>query len=182
MIRKRQLAAAVAGALIAGLVLGSVSSGFAATAASSAPAQAVASCGLGLGSAMRDAGGRLLDVVAKATGLSTTEVAAKRAEGKSFTQIAAEKNVSQSTLIGEALKVRQQVLTEKVKSGAITQTQADTALDRMKTRLTERVADPTACTGTGAGPGSGGGAQRGAGAGRGSGGGRGARGGGACAN
>jgi hypothetical protein len=182
MIRKRQLAAAVAGALIAGLVLGSVSSGFAATAANSAPAQAVASCGLGLGGAMRDAGGRLLDVVAKATGFTTTEVAAKRAAGKSFTQIAAEKNVSANTLVGDALKVRQQVLTEKVKSGTITQSQADAALDRMKTRLTDRVADPTACTGAGMGSGGGSGAQRGAGAGGGAGGGRGARGGGACAN
>lgn len=184
MIRRRQLAAAVAGALVAGLVLGSVSSGFAATVAGSAPAQAIAGCGLGLGSAMRDAGGRLIDVVAKATGLAVTEVAAKRAEGKSFAQIAAEKNVSQSTLVSEALKVRQKVLTEKVSAGTITQSQADAALDRMKTRLTERVADPTACTGAGAGSGACGGAQRGAGggAGRGAGSGRGARGGGACVN
>jgi hypothetical protein len=180
MIGSKHRTAVLAGGLAVAIVLGSVSTGFAATAANSAPAQAVASCGIGVGSAVRSAGGRLLDVVAKLTGQTTTQVAAERASGKTFTQIAADKNVSSTTLVSEALKVREQVLTTKVKAGSITQSQADTALARMKTRVTERLTDPSACTGTGPGTGTGTGAGSGArngggsGAGTGSGTGRGA--------
>jgi hypothetical protein len=137
----------------------------------------VASCGIGVGSAVRSASGRLLDVVAKLTGQTTEQVAAERATGKTFTQIAADKNVSSAALVGEALKVREQVLATKVKAGSITQAQADTALTTMKTRITQRVSDPTACTGTGSGGGSGTGTCDGTGTGKAAGG-RGAGGGG----
>ena len=158
----KRVTAAIAGALVAGVVLGSVVSGYAAAPTTAAPAAktgVVAACGaagLRLGAAMRDSGGRMLDVVAKLTGTSTADVQAKRAAGKTFAQIAAEKNVSSSAVVAEALKVRQSLLAEKVKAGAITQAQADTALANMKTRLTERVdtANPD-CDGTGNGSGGG---------------------------
>lgn len=178
MIGSKRRTAILAGGLAVAIVLGSVSTGFAATAANSAPAQAVASCGIGVGSAVRSAGGRLLDVVAKLTGQTTEQVAAARASGKTFTQIAADKNVSSTAVVSEALKVREQALTTKVKAGSITQSQADTALATMKTRVTQRLADPTACTGTGTGTGTGAGSGArtggGSGAGTGSGTGRGA--------
>lgn len=172
----------VAGALVAGLVLGSVASAFAANATTpTTPVQAVAACGLGLGNTMRSAGGRLLDVVAKLTGQTTAQVQAERATGKTFTQIAADKNISAATVVDEALQVRQAVLAEQVKSGAITQAQADAALATMKTRLTQRVSDPSACAGGGAGGGAAGGAGCGMGrGGAGGGAGRGAGCGGSC--
>jgi len=168
-----RITASIAGALVAGVVLGSVVSGYAATAKTTAPASglvgACGAAGLQLGSAMRTGGGRLLDIVAKLTGMSTADVSAKRAEGKTFAQIAAEKNVDSAAVVAEALKVRESLLASKVKSGAITQAQADAALANMKTRLTQRVDTANAdCDGTGTGAGKGG-AGKGRGAGKGTG-------------
>jgi len=163
----KRIVALVAAALVVGLVTGNVASGFAATTTAGNGSGA----GLRLGATMRESGGRLLDVVAKLTGSSTEAVVAERKAGKSFTQIAAASNIKASTVVDEALKARTAVLAEKVKSGAITQAQADAAAANMKTRLTSRVDSVnTACDGTGAG----------AGAGRGQGGVRGAGRGGAC--
>jgi hypothetical protein len=160
-----------------GLVAGNVASSFAATATTT---NAGTGTGLRLGATMRDSGGRLLDVVAKLTGTSTDAVVAERKAGKTFTQIAAAKNIKASAVVEEALKVRTTVLAEKVKSGAITQTQADAAAANMKTRLTTRVDSVnTACDGTGSGSGAGGGKGGGRGMGGGQGGGRG-MGGGTC--
>src|SRR5512137_1559579 len=94
-----RIAALIAAALVAGLALGTVASGFAATPAVNRTAAASATApgaglGLRLGASVRDAGGRLIDVVAKLTGLSATEVQAKRTAGQSFEQIAASKDVS----------------------------------------------------------------------------------------
>jgi hypothetical protein len=179
-----RVAALIAAALVAGLVLGTVATGFAATPAvnrTGATATATApgaGLGLRLGASVRDAGGRLMDVVAKLTGLSVADVQAKRAEGQSLEQIAASKDVSADKVIAQALAVRKQLLDEKVKAGVITQAQADAALANMKARLESRIANTAACTGQGAGGGCGGG---GCGGGMGGGMGRGAGGcGGAC--
>ena len=145
----KRITALVAAALVMGLVAGNVVSSFAATATTTS---AGSGTGLRLGVAMRDSGGRLLDVVAKLTGTSTGAVVAERQAGKTYTQIAAAKNIKASAVVDEALKVRTTVLTAKVKSGAITQAQADAALANMKTRLTERVSSVnTSCDGTGSG-------------------------------
>lgn len=172
----KRVTAAVAGALVAGVVLGSVVSGYAAAPKTVAPAAksgVVAACGaagLRLGSAMRDSGGRVLDVVAKLTGTSAADVQTKRAAGKTFSQIAAEKNISSAAVVAEALKVHTSLLADKVTAGAITQVQADAALSNMETNLKTRVdtANPDR-DGTGSGSGSGMGAGRGRGAGNGSG-------------
>ena len=173
---KTRTAAFIAAALVAGLVAGNVISGWAAPAQSGA-STATAACsggGLRLGAAMRDAGGRLADVVADLTGQSVEDVVAKRAEGESFADIAAEKGVSADKVVDEALSVRKQLLETKVTSGDITQDQADAALDRVQERLTDRV---SSTDGTCNGDGSGGGRGRG---GRGMGGRGGAGCGGAC--
>ena len=125
----------------------------------------------------------MLDVVAKLTGTTAADVQTKRAAGKTFAQIAAEKNVSSSAVVAEALKVRKTLLDKKVADGTITQAQADTALGNMKTRLTDRVNTANAdCDGTGAGAGGGGGKGGGMGRGRGAGGMGGGRGAGCGAN
>ncbi len=160
-------AALVIAALVVGLVAGNV---VGATAAPSKDAARGETTPLGLrfGPAMRDAGGRLADVVAKLTGQTADEVLSQRMSGKSLADIAAEKDVSTATVIGEALKVRELMLAERVKAGAITEAQAQAALERMETRLSERVvANGASCDGAGgrgARQGRGGGRRAGAGA------------------
>jgi len=162
-VTRTKIFAFVAGALVAGAVLGSVTSGYAATTGSTTTNPAVAACaglGLRMGSAVRDGGGRLLDVVAKLTGKTTDEVTAERQAGKTMAQIGAEKNVSETAIVDSALKVRADVLAAKVKSGAITQSQADAALSTMKTRLSDRVTSTsTGCDGAGNRAGNGGGGR-----------------------
>ncbi len=165
--------------LVLGLVLGNVlSSGATPSADTTAPAR-VTGMGLRLGSAMRDAGGRLSDVVAKLTGLDADEVEDQHQAGTSFAAIAKTKGVTSDELVTEALKVREQLLDARVKAGDITQAQADDALARMKDRLTDRVDSTDVGRGMG-GRGMGGRGQGGCGGGGGRmGGGRGA-GSGAC--
>ena len=165
--------------LVLGLVLGNVLSSGAAPSSDTTAQSGVTGLGLRLGGAMRDAGGRLSDVVAKLTGLDADEVEDQRHAGTSFAAIAKTKGVTSDELVAEALKVRKQLLDEKVKAGAITQAQADDALDRMKDRLGDRVDSTDAGRGMG-GRGMGGRGQGGCGGGRmGGGAGRGA-GAGAC--
>lgn len=150
-MKKRNVIALVGAALVMGLVTGTVATGFAATSKPATTAgSAAAACGLRLGGAMRDAGGRLSDVVAKLTGLDADDVQASRTAGESFADIADAKGVSADAVVDEALKVREGVLAERVQSGAITQEQADAALAQMETRLTDRVNSTDAgCTGNG---------------------------------
>ena len=75
-MKMRKTVALVAAALVLGLVVGNVASGFAApTTRPATSTVAPERLGLRLGPAMRDAGGRLIDVVAKLTGLTADEVA-----------------------------------------------------------------------------------------------------------
>lgn len=144
MNKKRAMAIAAA-ALVAGLAIGNMASAFAARGAE-VPQQnrggksaACEGSGLKLGPMMRDAGGRMLDIVADLTGLSADEVAAKRAEGESIADIAASAGVSADEVVAAALDARKAALDEMVAAGTITQEQADAALARMSDRISERV-------------------------------------------
>ena len=170
----KRVITAVAAALVVGVVAGNVVSGWAAAPTASAPRAAItatapAGLGLRLGAAMQAGGARLSDIVAKLTGLPVADVTAKRAAGTSYAEIAASKDVSSAKVIEESLKARETILAEKVKAGVITSEQADAALARMKTRLTERVAaTDDSCAGAGGGGrGMGGGQGRGMGGGQG---------------
>lgn len=159
-MNKKRLASMLAAALVLGVVGGNVISGWAApaTSATATPtvASTIANCGLGIGASMRSAGGRLADVVAKLTGQSVADVTATRRAGTSWAKVAEAKGVSSSAVVDEALKVRAAALAGRVKSGAMTQAQADNALATMKARLTERVTSADAsCNGAGGGRGAG---------------------------
>ncbi len=130
--------ALIAAGLVAGLVLGSIGAAFAAAPASTATTTA-AGAGYGIGASLRGAGGRLIDVVAKLTGLSVDDVRAKRASGQSIADIAKAEGVEASAVVDEALAVRKAVLDAKVASGDLTQDQADAIYAQMRERLTERV-------------------------------------------
>jgi len=152
-MKRARIASLVAAALVAGVVAGSAASGFAAGPTDATPTSTTATgMGLRLGGAMRGAGGRLADIVAKLTGLDVDDVQAKRADGTSFADVAASKGVSVDKVADEALSVREDVLDAKVEDGSISQDQADDALDRMQGRLIERIqATDGGCAGTGGG-------------------------------
>jgi len=172
----RRVAAIVVSAALLGLMVGTVTSGYAATGApATTPVvtseSATPGLGIRLGAMLRDAGARLADVVADLTGTSVDEVMEGRQAGESYADIAAESGVTTEAVIGEALEQRERVLDEQVAAGTITQEQADAALERMQERLEAQVENEAAgCYGggrQGAGPGADGsygqGARRGAG-------------------
>jgi hypothetical protein len=190
-VNTKRVIAIASATLVAGLVIGQMSGAFAARSAEAplqnrgAESAACNGSGVKFGPTMRDAGGRLLDIVADLTGLSTEEVAEQRAEGESIADIAASKEVEADAVVDAALDARKAALDELVADGTITQEQADEMLERMSTRLSDRITSTeTGNNGCGAGgPGVGGGGGNGDG-GRGKGGGRGGGGGscGSCPN
>lgn len=157
-MKKGKAIALVAAGLVAGLALGSV--GIAYAVAETGPAGCAP--GLGMGRSIRDAGGRLVDIVAELTGLTVEEVRAARAEGESFADIAEANGSSADEVVEAALEARKEFLDSKVEDGVITQEQADAAFERMSERLNERItADevgPPAWSGGGQGRGMGRGA------------------------
>ncbi len=154
---RRRASALIVAVAVMGLIAGSVIS---ASAAPSGDSTAAAGSGFGprLGSAMRDAGGRLVDVVAKLTGQDAAEVREQRAAGKSFADIAETKGVTSAEVVESAMEIRGRILADRVEAGVITQGQAEAALERMQARLSERVTSTDArCNGGGMGGGRGGG-------------------------
>ena len=154
MKRSKSIAMVAAG-LIAGLVLGSVGFAYAAP-ADAQPTSPIVASGLRLGQSIRDAGGRLVDVLASMTGLSDTEIQTERAAGKSISDIAGENGVSADAVTAKALEARKAVLDAQVKAGTITQDVADTAYANMTERVTERVTTDETGRPSWAGGGSGG--------------------------
>ena len=152
-MKNTKVVAIAADALVAGLVLGTMSIASAAPAAS---ANTTAGVGARLGGMMRQSGATLADIVAKLTGLNVADVRTSRQAGKSFTEIAATKGVPADKVVSSTLDARKTALDAAVKDGRITQAQADTMLANMKARLSDRVNSTTAgCDGTGGGMGGG---------------------------
>lgn len=137
-MKKGKSIALVTAGLVAGIVLGSVSFATAAP-ADYTPTNTVAACGLQIGQSLRDAGGRLIDILADLTGLSTDEIAAERADGKSIATIAEENGVESDAVVDGALELRKDVLDERVADGTLSQEDADAILENMTERLDERV-------------------------------------------
>lgn len=139
---KMRVTAAIAAALVVGLVAGNVVSGFAAPApapSATETAGPLAGMGLRMGAAMRDAGGRMVDVLAKLTGLSVDQIHEQRADGKSIADIAKAEGVDPDKVVGDTIAIRKQMLDELVTEGKITAEQRDAALERMTTRMNDRV-------------------------------------------
>ena len=134
-MNKRRVLALLSAGLVAGLVFGSVGAAYAATDTPANPLGA----GARMSQAIRDAGGRLIDILADLTGLSVEDIQAERAEGNSISDIAEANGVSTDTVVSEALAARKAILDAKVADGSITQEQADLAYERMTERVTERV-------------------------------------------
>lgn len=156
--------------LVLGLVVGSVGLASAAP-VSDAPA-AQSGFGFALGGAIRDAGARMIDVVADLTGLDLDEIMDRRAAGETIGDIAESEGVSSETVVSGALDARAALLDEKVADGTMTEEQAATALANMTERVTERVdtVETGGCGGGACGTGAGGGRGAGGPGGRGMGG------------
>lgn len=156
--------ALIAAGLVAGIVLGSVGLAAAAPAttttgtAAAQPSGVLGAC-IGMGQAIRGAGGRLIDVLADLTGLSTTDIQAKRAAGESIADIAKDEGVNPDDVVAKALEARKALLDQKVADGTITQDQADAVYAQMKERLTERVTTTATGRPSWAGQGQGGGGR-----------------------
>ncbi|MDY0341014.1 MAG: hypothetical protein RBS17_07360 [Coriobacteriia bacterium] len=172
-MKSRKMIALVALGLTAGLVLGSVGVSYAATDTEST--SPVMGAGMRMGQTIRDAGARLIDVVADLTGLSVEEVRVQRAEGESVADIAEANGSSSDAVVSTALESRKALLDAKVADGTVTQEQADLAYDQMTERVTERVSTDEAGRPSWAGQGRGQGGQGGRGGQGGQGGGMGAR-------
>jgi len=172
-VKSRKMIALVALGLTAGLVLGSVGVSYAATDTEST--SPVMGAGMRMGQTIRDAGARLIDVVADLTGLSVEEVRVQRAEGESVADIAEANGSSSDAVVSTALESRKALLDAKVADGTVTQEQADLAYDQMTERVTERVSTDEAGRPSWAGQGRGQGGQGGRGGQGGQGGGMGAR-------
>ena len=109
--------------------------------------------------------GAVADTVAGLLGMEPDAIAQERAEGKSLSAIAEEQGVSQDKLVDTILETRGEALQQAVTDGRMSQEQADAMLERMKSRIEQRVTDPDAGSlGAGCG-GPGGGASGGAGCG-----------------
>jgi len=139
---KMRVTAAIVAALVVGLVAGNVVSGFAAPApapAATETAGPLAGMGLRMGAAMREAGGRMVDALAKLTGLSVDQIHEQRVAGKSIADIAKAEGVDPDKVVSDTVAVRKQVLDGLVTDGKITAEQRDAALERMTTRMNDRV-------------------------------------------
>ena len=99
-----------------------------------------------------------LGVLAKLTGLSVEEIRAQRRSGKSISDIAKSKNVSEQQFIDQVLAARKAALDVRVKQGVITQKQADEILAFMRDRMKKHFESTAPGRGSGLGGCPGGGA------------------------
>jgi len=143
----------VAAGLVAGLVLGSM--GLASAAPTTDPATGE-SLGRGarMGFAIRDAGARMIDLVAELTGLDEGEIHDRRVDGESIADIATSEGVDASDVVDAALARRTEILEAKVADGSITEAEKDAMFAQMTERMTERV-ESTELGGRGKGGGGG---------------------------
>jgi hypothetical protein len=96
-------------------------------------------CAAGAGLAFGRNGESLVDVTARVTGVSSADVLQALKSGRTFEQIAQEHGKSAQDLVQAALSVRQEMVSKAVADGRLTQAQADQAMERMKSRLDQRV-------------------------------------------
>lgn len=103
--------------------------------------------------------------IADLFGMTPDELADARNDGQSLADLAEQNDVDQQTLIDTMLAEREEMLDQAVADGRLTQEQADAMLERMTSRVQERVDDPSVgprgngggCDGPGGGAGGGGG-------------------------
>jgi uncharacterized protein YidB (DUF937 family) len=78
--------------------------------------------------------GGVADSLAELFGISADELARARDEGKTLSDLAQEKGVSEERVLNTVLAGRREALNKAVAEGRVTQQQADAMLERMETR------------------------------------------------
>jgi hypothetical protein len=136
IMRNRTKALVVAGLLATTLTLGMAGSALAQT-GPAAPDAPYGYCWWGTTGNTPTAGwqGTLHEAVAQALGISTDELYAAHAAGKSVAQLAAEKGVDLETVVAAALGTHKQALDAQVQAGRLTQEQADLMQTHMTTQI-----------------------------------------------
>lgn len=86
--------------------------------------------------------GVVSDAVSKLLGLTSDEIYAERAAGKTLSQIANAKGVTDQQLIDAIVAGRQEVIAQAVKDGRLTQAQADWMLAKMKAIAPYQISNP----------------------------------------
>ncbi|MBU4555456.1 MAG: hypothetical protein KJ747_01110 [Actinobacteria bacterium] len=127
-----------AAALAAGLILGSIGIASAAPTTDATTGEPLG-YGLRMGVAMRDAGARMVDILADLTCLSVDDIHDRRVEGESVSDIAKSEGVDPATVVDKSLSAREQILDQKVADGTITEATKAEVLERMTARVNERV-------------------------------------------
>jgi hypothetical protein len=107
------------------------------------PAAPQAPWGRAWGGVCRGAG-VISDAVAKLLGMTQDQIYAERAAGKTLSDIAKEKGITDQQLIDAMLASRQEAIEQAVKDGRITQEQADWMIARMKAMAPFQVTNPFA--------------------------------------
>lgn len=92
------------------------------------------------------------DDLAAAIGITTDELQSEQSAGKTLSQIIDEHGKSVADVVGTLTKQVKEDLDAQVKSGKITQEQADTALQRLTERLTDAINNNALGPGDCAGP------------------------------
>ena len=88
--------------------------------------------------------GIVSDAVAKLLGMTKEEIYSERAAGKTLSEIAKEKGVTDQQVIDAMVAGQQQVIEQALKDGKITQAQADWLIARMKAMAPFELTNPFA--------------------------------------
>ncbi len=95
--------------------------------------------GAGAGLAFGPNGESLVDGAARVTGMTTGDVRAALADGRTFAQIVEEKGKTAADLVQSMLTSRQALVAKAVADGRLTQEQADLMMGQMKLHLEQRL-------------------------------------------
>ncbi|MBU7006151.1 hypothetical protein [Phosphitispora fastidiosa] len=114
-----------------------------ANAATAEPAATQTANVYGPGAGLGRVYGNMMDSVSKLLGMEPAEVRTERQSGKSLSQIAESKGVTEDKLVDSIVEQRKSQLDQSVANGTISQEQAEYCEENMEQRVTESVARTT---------------------------------------
>jgi hypothetical protein len=131
---KKWLRSFILGLTIAGVLTGIVAVAVMAADPTGTPTGAPKQDGsCGGGNVWRQGG--IDEAVTNLLGMTDDQIREQRQSGKSLVQIAADKGISEETLVNTIMAVRQETLKTQVANGVLTQEQADRMFSQMKERV-----------------------------------------------
>ncbi len=110
-----------------------------ANAATTEPAAAETASVYGQGAGLGRVYGNMMDSVSKQLGMEPAELRTERQSGKSLSQIADSKGITEDKLVDTIVEQRKSQLDQSVSNGTISQEQAEYCQENMEQRVTESV-------------------------------------------